>query len=186
MTPKYYSAAWTDSGLLLGCSHEHKIVTAAMSCIPCAGGYVVAVENGVMRSLAPHEEREFQCGRASHCSENPAVQTTAATPQERTAGTSPMVTDAPKNRIPPRGEGETLREFVLRFLSAYGLPQHSEPISHTKHAVINTELIDAVLSRLCELETSELRRMYAEDKSELVMALGSRVRTILVAKSRCK
>jgi hypothetical protein len=155
MTSIYYSAAWTDSGFLLGCSHQHKTVTEATSCIPCAGGYVVAVENGVMRSLAPTKS----------VSSNTAVPAIVARTQQS------------KPQQP---------EFVLRFLSAYGLPQQSEPISHTKHAVINTELIDAVLSRLCELETSELRRMYAEDKSELVKALVSRVRTILVTKSRCK
>jgi hypothetical protein len=56
----YYSAAWTDSGFLLGCSHEHGTIVEAVSCIPCAGGYIVGVENGVTRSLKPHEEAEFQ------------------------------------------------------------------------------------------------------------------------------
>ena len=55
-----YSAAWTDSGFLLDCSHEHETIAEADSCIPCAGGYVVAVENGVMRSLTAKEEAEFQ------------------------------------------------------------------------------------------------------------------------------
>jgi hypothetical protein len=56
----YYSAAWTDSGFLLGCSHEHETIVETNSCIPCAGGYVVGVENGVMRSLTAEEEAEFQ------------------------------------------------------------------------------------------------------------------------------
>jgi hypothetical protein len=56
----HYSAAWTDSGLLLACSHEHETIREADSCIPCAGGYVVGVENGVMRSLTAEEEAEFQ------------------------------------------------------------------------------------------------------------------------------
>jgi hypothetical protein len=56
----YYSAAWTDSGFLLGCSHEHETIVKADSCIPYAGGYVVGVENGVMRSLTAAEESEFQ------------------------------------------------------------------------------------------------------------------------------
>jgi hypothetical protein len=43
--------------------------------------------------------------------------------------------------IPPRGEGETLLEFVLRFLSAYGFAQHTEPISDVKHALINTDVV---------------------------------------------
>jgi hypothetical protein len=62
----FYCAAWTNSGFLFGCSHEHKTVTEAKSCIPCAGGYVVAVENGAMRALKAEEENEFQCGPDSH------------------------------------------------------------------------------------------------------------------------
>jgi hypothetical protein len=60
MTSIYYSAARTDSGFLLGCPHEHETIAEADSCIPCAGGYVVGVENGVMRSLTAGEETEFQ------------------------------------------------------------------------------------------------------------------------------
>ena len=56
----FYSAAWTDSGFLLGCSQEHETIVDADCCIPCAGGYVVGVENGVMRSLTAEEEAEFQ------------------------------------------------------------------------------------------------------------------------------
>jgi hypothetical protein len=158
----HYSAAWTDSGFLLGCSHEHKTVTEAKSCIPCAGSYVVAIENGVMRCLNAEEEFEFQCGFDSHSAECSTVETTPAASRQRSEGTS----GPPTNRIPPRGEGETLIEFALRFLSAYGSPQHSQPVSHTKHAVMNIELIDAVLSRLCELESTEFRRMYAENEDE--------------------
>jgi hypothetical protein len=61
----YYSAAWTECGLLLGCSHEHETIVEADSCIPCASGYVVAVENGVMRSLTAEEETEWQRVNAS-------------------------------------------------------------------------------------------------------------------------
>ena len=60
MGSMYYSAAWTDSGFLLGCSHEHATIVEADSCFPCAGGYVVGGENGVMRSLTAEEEAEFQ------------------------------------------------------------------------------------------------------------------------------
>ena len=56
----FYFGAWTDSGCLLGCSHEHKTVTSAVACISCAGGYVVAVENGARRQLNAKEEAEFQ------------------------------------------------------------------------------------------------------------------------------
>jgi hypothetical protein len=60
MTSLYYFAAWTDSGCLLGCSHEHGTVGEAVACFSCAGGYVVAVENGVLRALMTEEESQFQ------------------------------------------------------------------------------------------------------------------------------
>jgi hypothetical protein len=60
MKSTYYSAAWTDSGCLLSCGHEHETLVEAASCIPCARGYVVGIENGVMRSLRTEEESEFQ------------------------------------------------------------------------------------------------------------------------------
>ena len=65
----YYSAAWTDSGCLFGCGHEHETLMEAALCIPCAGGYLVAIENGVMRSLSTEEEAEFQSCHSSvpHC-----------------------------------------------------------------------------------------------------------------------
>ena len=56
MTSIYYFAAWTDCGCLLGCSHEHGTVGEAVACFSCAGGYVVAVENGVLRALTTKEE----------------------------------------------------------------------------------------------------------------------------------
>jgi hypothetical protein len=60
MKPTYYSAAWTDSGFLLGCGHEHETIGDAATCIKCAGGSVVGIENGVMRCLSRGEESEFQ------------------------------------------------------------------------------------------------------------------------------
>lgn len=238
----FYSAAWTDSGFLLGCSHEHKTVAEAASCIPCAGGYVVGVENGVMRSLTAEEEAEFQCVVHSPCASSPVVQTALAAPTEAAVGdsgyavmtrirvgdrwtwatwmrfetyaeaaaharegnkvvrfrspewtalrqhsepASPIVINAPRESVPPQGEGKTLVEFVLRFLSAYGFAQHAEPISDEKHGLINTEMIDLVLSRLSESETRELERMYAEDKHALLEALGNRFRAVLKPKSGC-
>ncbi len=59
----YYFAAWTDSGFLLGCDHQHQTVTSAVACISCAGGYVIAVEDGVLRELNDVEEAEFQLAR---------------------------------------------------------------------------------------------------------------------------
>jgi hypothetical protein len=60
----YYFAAWTDSGFLLGCDHEHQSVAEAVDCnssISHAGSYVVAVEDGVLRALTDVEEAEFEC-----------------------------------------------------------------------------------------------------------------------------
>lgn len=45
----FYSAAWTDSGFLLGCSHEHETIVEADSCIPC--GYLSPGWNFVARAL---------------------------------------------------------------------------------------------------------------------------------------
>jgi hypothetical protein len=76
MKSTYYSAAWTDSGCLLGCGHEHETLVEAASCIPCAGGFVVGIENGVVRSLRTEEEEsEFQS--VIHSSKKPAPYTTA-------------------------------------------------------------------------------------------------------------
>jgi hypothetical protein len=238
----YYSAAWTECGCFIGCSHEHKTVMEAKSCIPCAGGYVVGVENGAMRSLTAEEESEFQCAVPSHSTHNPAVETTPVAPAEaavsdpgfavmirirvgdrwtwttwirfetyaeaaahvregnkvvrfrspewaalrqQTEADSPLVINAPRESIPPRGEGETFVEFVLRLLDAYGFDQHAEPISDAKHGLINTDVLDSVLNRLDESEVSELERMYAEDKHALLEALGNRFRILLMLQGGC-
>ncbi len=76
----HYSAAWTDSGFLLGCSHEHETIAEAAFCIPCAGGYVVAVENGVMRSLTAEEEAEFERGHYAPRTDNPPLDAIEASP----------------------------------------------------------------------------------------------------------
>jgi hypothetical protein len=60
MRSTFYFAAWTDSGCLLGCDHEHQTVTSAVPCISCAGGYVIAVEKGALRAMTDPEEAEFQ------------------------------------------------------------------------------------------------------------------------------
>jgi hypothetical protein len=60
MSSIFYFAAWTDSGCLLGCDHEHQTVTSAVACITCASGYVIAVEKNVLRTLTDAEEAEFQ------------------------------------------------------------------------------------------------------------------------------
>jgi hypothetical protein len=79
----YYSAAWTDSGFLLGCSHEHETIVEANSCISSAGGYVVGVENGVMRSLTEEEESEFQRAHHAPRTDNPVPETTVPVAAEK-------------------------------------------------------------------------------------------------------
>ena len=239
----YYSAAWTDSGFFLGCSHEHMTLAEAASCIPCAGGYVVGVENGAMRALTAEEESEFQCVHYPPRSDKPPLDAIRAAPAEaalgddpgyavmirirvgdrwtwatwmcfqtyaqaaahalegnkvvrfrtpewaalrqQTEAASPLVINAPRESIPPRGESETFVEFVLRLLGAHGLDQHAEPISDVKHGLINADMIDLVLSRLSKAETSELEIMYAEDDHALVEVLGNRFLTFLKPKSGC-
>jgi len=78
MSSIYYSAVWTDSGFFLRCSHEHETIGEANSCIPCAGGYVVAVEDGVMCSLTAAEEAECQLEHYARRTDNSAVETTPA------------------------------------------------------------------------------------------------------------
>jgi hypothetical protein len=105
--------------------------------------------------------------------------------RQQTEAASPIVISAPRESIPPRGEGETFVEFVLRLLDAYGLDQHAQPISDVKHGVINTEVIDSVLNGLDESEVSELERMYAEDKHALQETLGNRFRILLKLQRGC-
>ncbi len=237
----YYFAAWTDSGFLFCCSHEHKTVADASSCIGCAGGYVVGVENTVMRALTRIEEHEFQCAISSHFTNNPAVETILGAPAGAVAsdsgyavmvvvdhwtwttwmrfGThpeaaaharegnkvvlfqspewvalrrqskpaSPIVMKAPRENLLPQGEGETLLEFVLRFLTVYGFPQEAEPISDVKYDLLNIDMIGSVLNGPDQSETSELERMYAEDGRallETVRNLSCPVRTLRLGEHR--
>jgi hypothetical protein len=197
----YYSAAWTECGFLLGCSHEHETIVEANSCIPCAGGYVVGVENGVMRSLTAEEESEFQRAHDAPRNDKPPLDAILPAPAEAAVSDSryaimtrikvgdrwtwatwmcfqtyaqaaaharegnkvvrfrspewvalrqqrevapPLVINALRSE----GEDETFVETVLRLLDAYGLDQHAEPISYVRHGLINTDMIDLVLSRL--------------------------------------
>ena len=80
MISNYYSAAWSECGCFITCPHEHKTVIEAKSCISWAGGYVVAVDDGTMRSLTVEEEDQFQCAVPSHSTDTLAVEATAAAP----------------------------------------------------------------------------------------------------------
>jgi hypothetical protein len=98
----HYCAAWTDSGFFLTCDDSHSTIGEATECIPCAGGYVVAIENGIMRALTPKEDAEFQS--IVHSPISPA----------------PLAINPPSSSSPALAVGETLLEFVLRLMSAYG------------------------------------------------------------------
>jgi hypothetical protein len=62
MASLYYFAAWTDSGRLLGCEHQHRTIVSAVVCAQSAGAgaFVAAVEDGSVRQLDEAEEQEFQ------------------------------------------------------------------------------------------------------------------------------
>jgi hypothetical protein len=98
----YYSAAWTDSGFFLTCEHRHSTVGDAFACLPCADGYVVAVEEGAIRSLSTEEEAEFQ-------SIVYAALLPAQLPRKPVAAS-----------LASREEGETLLEFAFRIMKANG------------------------------------------------------------------
>ena len=76
MGTTFYFSAWTDSGCLLGCPHEHQTVTSAAACISCAGGYVVAVERGTTRALNDAEQAEFH--KVMYGSEDSSVKCVAS------------------------------------------------------------------------------------------------------------
>jgi hypothetical protein len=110
---------------------------------------------------------------------------------------SPLVINAPRKSIPPRGEGERFVEFVLRLLYAYGLDHYAQPISEVKYGPVGrmpigsqkdgrltpesdsqTSMIETpayiallILSRLSESEIGTLRRMQDEDILALLNAL---------------
>ena len=144
----YYSAAWTDSGFLLGCSHEHETIVEADSCIPCAGGYVVGVENGVMRSLTA-EESEFQCAHYAPRADKPPLDAIRAAPAEA-ALSDPGYAVMIRIRVGDRWTWTTWMRFetygeaaaharegnkVVRFGSREwtALRQHSEAASPNRH-----------------------------------------------------
>jgi hypothetical protein len=56
----YYAAYAESRYAVTACFHDHQTVYSAAACIHSAGGYVVAVEDGVLRALSDTEEVEFQ------------------------------------------------------------------------------------------------------------------------------
>jgi hypothetical protein len=73
--PTHYFAAWTDSDCLLGCDHKHATVVSAVACIATTGGYVIAVEKGVLRELSYREEAEFQLAKYGNENAKSALRT---------------------------------------------------------------------------------------------------------------
>lgn len=75
MSVTYYRAVDADDQIVFECIHEHQTVASAVACITWAGGYVVGVEDGIMRALTGAEEAEFQSamyGRTSTSKLDPA------------------------------------------------------------------------------------------------------------------
>jgi hypothetical protein len=245
MTSIYYFAAWTDSDFLISCWHEHPTIREATECINGAAGYVVGIEDGVMRALTVDEEAEFQ--RAIYAPrigkpELDAIQaaeeeyrnssTTYAvmvrievvdqykwitwmtygtygeaashagaadrivvfgSPQwvELKKQTEPMLTDeAPKEftaaERPTRGEGETLVEYVDRFLEAYGISERTltkddeySCVTRKPLRVRVPDFIELVWNWLSEWDTKELERMYALEVPAWLEAIRKRVRRAL-------
>jgi hypothetical protein len=93
----YYTTVWTDSHCMIGCWHEHAAIEEAMACMPCAGGYVVAVEDGVMRALTPEEDARFE----------------SLLPVSK-----PVPLQKEKCDVPPRTESEEMVEFVMRWMNS--------------------------------------------------------------------
>jgi hypothetical protein len=60
MNTTCYLASYAEGKFLVTCSHAHLTVHSAAACISTAGGYVVAVEDGLLRALTDAEEVEFQ------------------------------------------------------------------------------------------------------------------------------
>jgi hypothetical protein len=61
MNATSYHAAYAESRYsVTACFHDHQTVYSAAACIHSADGYVVAVEDGVLRALSNTEEMEFQ------------------------------------------------------------------------------------------------------------------------------
>ena len=249
MTSLYYFAAWTDGDCLLGCSHEHATLCEAVACIDCAGGYVVAVENAVLRALTDEEEAQFQRALGKAYRDKPAPvephydssgyavmipvrfadrwawttwmhykayrqalanarQGDKIVPFGSVEWTNlrlsvkpalPIATVNIRKRGLHRSKGESLVEFVLRFLDHYGFGQQAASSdaswdsnaapARTQHRnddstpvfdmqreslVLLIGFIDLVLGWLNSWEVSELERMHAKQVPVWLQTLRDR------------
>jgi len=168
MTSVCYFVAWDDSGCLLGCWHEHTTISEAVECINCAGAYVLAIENGVLRALTVDEETEFKRLRCASHSDNPQHDAMQV---------------VPVNRPAMKREDETLVEYVTRFLESYGISQPTLTKKEDRHPrvsrVQNSGFIGSVLDWLEKWETKELERTFALQVPAWLEVLGKRVRQVL-------
>jgi hypothetical protein len=188
MTSLYYFAAWTDSGCLLGCAHEHGTISEAAACISSAGGYIVAVENGALRALTAEEEE----------SQNIAVEWT--NPRRSVELALPIPPVEPRECRLDRSKEESLVKFVLRFLDHYvfapsdssrnpnAAPDWVPHLNDSSTAafdmqrvtlVLLIDFIDLVLDWLNGWEVSELERMHAKQVPVWLETLRDRARRTL-------
>jgi len=108
-----YSVAWTECGCLITCCHRHRTIAAATACIRGAAACIVAVEGRTMRCLTEAEEAKFQ--QIAHACCAKAAQSVSSN-----------ATATARRQLPRRAEGETLVDFVLRFLRANGIDGHKQ------------------------------------------------------------
>jgi hypothetical protein len=230
-------------------------VGEAVACISCAGSYVIAVENGVLRALTPQEEAQFQHASSSFNAIKSAVDPIRiAEEQYRSdgaryavmtrikvvdhynwttrmtygtygeaaahAGTTdrivvfgspvwvalkrysePVRKDEDPKEFPrsasaannPRRAGETLVEYLSRFLERYGVGQPGEK-GNDGHSQVtqkplpsqDSDFVDFVLNWLNEWDTKELERMYALQVSARLETLRQRARSALRDQARTK
>jgi hypothetical protein len=88
---------------------------------------------------------------------------------------------------PTRGEGETLVEYVDRFLEAYGISQPAPAKGNDTRRPIRVRIpdfIEFIWNWLTEWDTKELERMYALEVPAWLEALGKRVRRALTPSGR--
>jgi hypothetical protein len=248
MNSIYYSAAWTDSGCLISYWHGHATIREATGCINCAGGYVVGVEDGVMRALTVDEAAEFQRAIHAHPGKPVVDAIEAAEEQYGNGGTTyavmvrikmvdhytwttwmtygtysaaaahagaadrivvldspqwvvlkkhtkPILTDTKPQEFkcsarsinrPSRREGETLVEYVNRFLESYGVSEQTlikdDEYSYVTRKPLRVQVpdfVEFVLNWLNEWGTKELERMYTLEVPEWLETLRKRVRQAL-------
>ena len=197
MNSIYYFAAWTDSGFLLGCDHEHQTATEPVACISYAGGYVIAVENNVLRALTDEEEAECQCApRLALSSKEPelAYEASGYAVMVRVRFVDGWGWDTwmrfdtyeqaaaharETNKIVPFGSVEwtTLRQSRERQRdltdSKIAFSVGSEP---TKQAKKSGTFIDWVLEWISKWEAKELERIYSLQVPARIEALRKRRR----------